>query len=70
MDTGTVTFRDPTDAPQAVQRYSWSSPSGRTRSSRSRTGCADWQRAQNRTVAWSSPKAPGGPGRRACIPYE
>jgi bifunctional aspartokinase / homoserine dehydrogenase 1 len=35
---GAVTLREPTDEPQAVHRYSCSSPSGRTSSSRSRTG--------------------------------
>ena len=35
---GAVTLREPTDEPQLVHRYSCSSPSGRTSSSRSRTG--------------------------------
>jgi hypothetical protein len=49
--------RFPTGSPQTPHWYSWISPSGRTRSSRSRTGWAARQRGQNRAVAWNSSKA-------------
>jgi hypothetical protein len=71
MGGAAVTFLEPTDEPQAEQRYSWSSPSGRTRRRRSRTGRGAWQRAQNRTDASSFSNVGGRePGRRAFMPYE
>jgi aspartyl-tRNA(Asn)/glutamyl-tRNA(Gln) amidotransferase subunit B len=61
-----VILRDPTELPQAAHRYSYSSPSGRTRSSLSRTGRAAWQREQKRDDAWNSEKVDSGGGAGRC----
>jgi hypothetical protein len=61
-----VTLRDPTELPQAAHRYSYSSPSGRTRSSLSRTGRAAWQREQKRDDAWNSENVDSGGGAGLC----
>jgi len=59
---GVSALRFPTEEPQTEQRYSYSSPSGRTSSRRSRTGRAVRQRGQNSAEAWNSSNSPGGTG--------
>ncbi len=64
---GASTLREPTELPQAAQRYSCSSPSGRTSNSRSRTGRGFWHRPQKRTEAWSSSNCSGATRPRDTI---
>src|SRR5688500_13980804 len=67
MGAGWEVLREPTEDPQAVQRYSFSSPSGSTSSRRSRTGRGPRQRLQKRTEAWNSSNESGDAGgRRGC----
>jgi hypothetical protein len=64
-----VVLRVPTEAPQAAQRYSWSSPSGSTRRRRSRTGWAAWHRAQKSAEAWNASNCSGGTRPRELTPH-